>query len=137
MSDRAILSFDVLVLDYRGLCRKDSRGSSCQKYLKDDLRRKGHYAEEVSLAGWRRPKPGIAPGGRLEQDRYLSDATRNRNSHLSLIKPLPVPSEGNGSLGSNRKEVSASAVNLLSFWDRHITCAWFDNRHHPMRRFWL
>lgn len=63
-------------------------------------------------------KPGIAPGGRLEKDRYLSDATRNRNSQLFLIKPLPVPSKGNGSLGSNRKEVTASAVNLVSSWDR-------------------
>lgn len=95
-----------LVFDYRGLCRKERRDSNCQKYLKDLLRRKGHYPEEVSFAGWRRPKPGIAPGGRLEKDRYLSDATINRNSQLSLIKPLPVSSEGNGSQGSKRREVS-------------------------------
>lgn len=95
-----------LVFDYRGLCRKERRDSNCQKYLKDLLGRKGHYPEEVSFAGWRKPKAGIAPGGRLGKDRYLSDVTINRNSQLSLIKPLPVPSEGNGSHGSKRKEVN-------------------------------
>lgn len=50
------------------------------------LRRKGHYPEEVSFAGWRRPKAGIAPGGRVEEGRYLSDAGIKRNSQLSLIK---------------------------------------------------
>lgn len=74
--------------------------------FKDLLGRKGRYPEEVSFAVWRGPKPGVAPGERLEEDRYMLDAAIKRNSQLSLIKPLPVLSEGSGYHDSNRREVS-------------------------------
>lgn len=41
---------------------------------------------------------------RLQKNRYVSDPTINRNSQLSLIKSLPIQSQGNRSHG--RKDVS-------------------------------
>lgn len=73
--------------------------------FKRSLEKEGLYPEmssvlrdgEVQNQAWRTE--------RLQKNRYVSDPTINRNSQLSLIKSLPIQSQGNRSHGSNRKDV--------------------------------